>query len=179
MSKTCLDRLPGNVTVGCDIPRNGITDLYLMHVEDVTLGFDQYGNINGITFAADAKSYRIEGYKQNIQVTMTNRALDASNKLDASVMFKVPTEVNGSNANVNMGKSLLANKFYVLVVTGVSGYYMLGDISPLECTGYEYDSNANGKFSTYTLSAPEGSSGNYRRYIIDPTVVNTIKSKAN
>ena len=178
MSNTCLNKLSGNITVDCGIPKNGVQDLYLMHVEDVTLGFDQYGNISGITFAKDAKSYRIEGYKQNIQVTITNRALDASNKLDISIMFKSPTEINGANTNVHMEKSILANKFYVLVVTGVSGYYMVGDISPLECTGYDCDSNANGKLATITLSAPDGSSGNYRRFIISPAVVDTIKSKA-
>lgn len=177
MGKTCLNKLTGNILVSCSIPSNGVKDIYLMHAEDVGLTVDTFDRISAATFAEGAKSYRVEGYKQNIQVTSTVRTMDASNKLDTTVMFKVPTSVNGITENFPFLKSLLTGRFYVLVVTGLSGFYLVGDVSPLECSGLDYDSNASGGFATVTLAAPDGSSGNYMRYVAQP-VVSTIISKS-
>ena len=52
-----------------------------------------------------------------------------------------------------------------------------GCISPLECSNVEYDSNANGKLVTYTLSAPEGSAGN-TRVVTSAAAATTIISKS-
>lgn len=177
MGKTCLNKLPGNILVTCDIPTNGVKDIYLMHAEDVSLTIDTYDRVSVASFAKGAKSYRIEGYKQNIQITSAVRTMDASNKLDMTIMFKVPTSVNGITENFLFLKSLLVGKFYVLVSTGPSGFYVVGDVSPLECSGLDYDSNANGGFATVTLTAPDGSAGNYMRYVAQP-VVSTIISKS-
>lgn len=177
MGKTCLNKLTGNILVSCGIPTNGVKNIYLMHAEDVSLTIDNYDRVSVATFVEGAKSYRIEGYKQNIQVTSAVRTMDASNKLDTTIMFKVPTSVNGITENFPFLKSLLTGKFYVLVSTGPSGFYLVGDISPLECSGLDYDSNANGGLATVTLTAPDGSSGNYMRYVAQP-VVTTIISKS-
>lgn len=177
MGKTCLNKLGGNILVSCSIPTNGVKDIYLMHAEDVSLTTDSYDRVSVAAFAEGSKSYRIEGYKQNIQITSAVRTMDASNKLDVTVMFKVPTSVNGITENFPFLKSLLAGRFYVLVSTGPSGFYLVGDVSPLECSDMDYDSNANGGFATITLTAPDGSSGNYMRYVAQ-SVVSTIISKS-
>lgn len=177
MAKTCLNKLTGNILTSCGIPTNGVKDIYLMHAEDVSLTIDTYDRVSAASFAKGAKSYRIEGYKQNIQITSAVRTMDASNKLDMTIMFKVPTSVNGITENFLFLKSLLVGKFYVLVSTGPSGFYVVGDVSPLECSGLDYDSNANGGFATVTLTAPDGSAGNYMRYVAQP-VVSTIISKS-
>ena len=177
MGKTCLNKLTGGILISCGIPTNGVKDIYLMHAEDVSLTIDTYDRVSVVSFAAGAKSYRIEGYKQNIQVTSAVRTMDASNKLDMTIMFKIPTSVNGITENFPFLKSLLTGKFYVLVATGPSGFYLVGDVSPLECSGMDYDSNANGGFATATLTAPDGSAGNYMRYVAQ-SVVSTIISKS-
>lgn len=177
MTKTCLNKLTGNILTSCGIPTNGVKDIYLMHAEDVSITIDTYGRVSAASFAEGAKSYRIEGYKQNIQVTSAVRTMDASNKLDMTIMFKIPTSVNGITENFPFLKSLLTGNFYVLVSTGPSGFYLVGDVSPLECSGMDYDSNANGGFATVTLTAPDGSAGNYMRYVAQ-SVVSTIISKA-
>lgn len=177
MGKTCLNKLAGNIEVSCSIPRNGIDAIYLMHAEDVSLTVDNFNSVSTANFVTGAKSYKIEGYKQNIQATAAVRNMDASNKLDITVMFKVPTSVGGIIENFPYLQSLLTGRFYVLVVEGPSGFYLTGDISPLECSGMDYDSSANGGLATVTLSAPEGSSGNYMRYVAQ-SVVSTIISKS-
>lgn len=157
MAKGCLDTLSGNILNACDIPVVGIKDIYLVSPEDVTLTFsDSNRQVSAISFASGTRSYRIEGYKQNIQVTAATRALDASQKFDVSVMFKAP--MSSSISRLASG-----GRYYVLVlrnVTSESAYAFWGINSPLECTNVEFDSNANGALATVTMAAPEGSAGN-------------------
>lgn len=173
MSKTCLNRLQGNILVNCTVPAHGISDLYLMHVEDVKLSYSHdTTQISGIEFAEGTRSYRVEGYKQNLQVTAALRSTDASARFDVSVMFK-------ANLSGVYAQSITGGKFYVMLVEpGGSGLNTVwGCISPLECSNIEYDSNANGKLVTYTLSAPEGSAGN-TRVVTSAAVAAKIISKS-
>ena len=158
MSKTCLNKLSGNILVDCGVPAHGILNLYLMHVEDVSFTYTSDSTaISAVTFAAGAKSYKVEGYKQNLQATASLRSTDASGRFDVSVMFKA--KLAGTYA-----QSISAGKFYVMLEEPVTAgsNTVWGCVSPLECSNIEYDSNANGKLVTYTLSAPEGSAGNIR-----------------
>lgn len=173
MSKTCLEKLSGNILVDCALPTHGIPEIYLMHIEDVTFTYLVAGTqISAVTFATGAKSYKVEGYKQNLQVTASLRSTDASGRFDVSIMFK--SKLSGA-----IGRPIMTGKFYVMVVeplsTGVN--IIWGCNTPLECSNVEYDSNANGKFVTYTLTAPEGSAGN-NPIVSYPAVANTIISKS-
>lgn len=138
-----------------------------MHVQDVTLTFFSDGVIRTVAFATGAKAYKVEGYKQNIQVTTAVRAMDASNKMDISVMFKIPSQQTGQSLR------LLGGRFYVMIEANDMYYYFAGSTAPLECSGYDLDLNANGQLATVTLTAPEGSAGNYLQSI-DPAAINTI-----
>lgn len=175
MGKQCLARLSGNITVGCAIPRVGVKNIYLVHAEDVTAMKFSSANtyVSAINFAPDAKTILVEGYKQNIQVTGSLRAMDASVKQDISVVFKLPR----TGSYVLQTRSLITGRFYVLVEEANGEYTFVGAVSPLECSGFDFDSNANAGMITVTLTAPEGSAGNYFTYV-DANVVNTIKSKA-
>ena len=178
MGKYCLYKLLGNIPVTCSIPSNGVKDLYLMHAEDVRLTTDVLnGAIAGVVFSPGARSYRIEGFKQNIQITSAIRTLEASTRLDFSVTFKIPSEESGTMANLRNERAFMNGKFYALVVLNSSAAYFIGNTSPLECSGADYDSNTNGGLSTVTLTAPEGSAGNYRMGIIQEAIA-TIISKS-
>lgn len=167
MGKTCLNRLQGSILTDCTLPTHGIKNIYLMHTQDAALNFSTSGSILTVTFTPGTGSHKVEGYKQNIQVTTAVRAADASNKLDISVMFKVPASM------VAQGIQLLGGRFYVLIETNSMGYYFVGSISPLECSGYDLDLNTNGQLATVTLTAPDGSAGNYLQSV-NPTAINTI-----
>ena len=174
MAKACLSKLSGNITVGCTIPQIGIKNIYLVHADDATLAFSSLGTyVSGITFASGAKSILVEGYKQNIQVTGSIRAMDASVKQDISVVFKMPR----SGSYVTQTRPILTGRFYVLVEEANGEYTFVGTVSPLECSGFDFDSNANAGMITVTLTAPEGSAGNYFTYAV-ADVVAAIKSKA-
>ena len=161
MAKTCLNKIAGGFAQQCTISPVGIKNIYLMNVDDVTFT-TATGNtrIETAVFAGKAKSYLVEGYKQNIQVTASLRALDASAKLDVSVTFKTPHRFMQTYADRN---GLLVGKYFVLVdyVDSASSSVILGYTSPLEVTSFDFDSNAGGGLVTITLGAPEGSAGNY------------------
>lgn len=174
MGKSCLNKLRGNISVNCITPQVGVKNIYLMHAEDVTLTADEFSTtVLTASFASGAVAIRVEGYKQNIQITSAIRTMDASAKLDFSVSFKL---AGRDDAAVSHVRSLLSGKFYVLAEYQDFNYSFIGYASPLECSGMDTDSNANAGFTTVTLTAPEGSAGNYLMGVaVD--AINSIKSK--
>lgn len=174
MGRSCLNKLSGNITVGCTIQSVGVKNIYLMHAEDVTLTGD--GNsavLAAAKFAPNAAVILVEGYKQNIQITSSIRTMDASTKLDFSVSFKM---VGRDTATILRERSLLGGRFYVLAEYSDGTNTFIGFTSPLECSGMDWDSNANAGFTTVTLTAPEGSAGNYLMRASVQTI-DAIKSK--
>lgn len=171
MGKSCLDKFNQSITVGCTIPLVGVKDIYLMHAADVTFTTDIGGNVTAATFASGAAAYKIEGYKQNIQLTTSVLSTDVSVKLAASIMFKMPS------ANTYLMRTILSGRYYVLVVRNSGLPVLVGVQAPLECSGFDYDSNSGAGLATVTLSAPEGSGGNYLTGIIQ-SAIDTIISKA-
>ena len=159
--------------VDCTIAQNGIKNVYLMYPGDVTFSFGTgFNYIDAATFGDGTKSYLVEGYKQNIQLTTSTRALDASTRLDYSLTFKIP--VRSSTWPL---RAFTTGKFYAMVEF-MSGYNILvGATCPLECSAIDGDSNANSGMFTITLTAPEGSAGNYPVEVLSGAK-NTIISKA-
>lgn len=152
MAKNCLNKLSGNILQSCSLTRVGLRGIYLMHTEDVTLASDGLA-VSSISFASGAKSYKVEGYKQNLQYTATLKTTDASARLNTSVTFKMP-------ANGPIMSTLAMGRFYVMVQYADESAGIVGVQCPLECSAMEFDSNANATLVTVTLSDPEGSAGN-------------------
>lgn len=174
MAKSCLNKLTGNITVGCTIPRVGVKNIYLMHAEDVTLKVSGLKDtVLTASFASGAVAILVEGYKQNIQITSAIRTMDVSAKLDFSVSFKL---AGRDIASASRARSILSGKFYVLAEYQDGTYSFIGSLTPLECSGMDSDSNANAGFTTVTLTAPEGSAGNYLM-AVSIEAINQIKSK--
>lgn len=171
MAKTCLNKLSGNILQDCTITPVGIKEIYLMHAEDVTVTFATGGaSIASVVFASGAKSYKVEGYKQNIQYTASLKTTDASARLNTSISFKM--KIAGTNM-----QSLATGRFYVMTmnVDGTSDF--IGANAPLECSAMDFDSNANARLVTVTLSDPEGSAGNHF-YVCYTAIRDSIISKA-
>ena len=172
MARACLNKLSGNFRQECTITQNGIKNIYLMYPEDVTISLDSTkGYVANASFKEAAKSYLVEGYKQNIQLTTTARTTDVSLRLGYSLTFKIP---RGSSLPL---RAFSTGKFYVMVEY-LSGFsILLGRTCPLECSAIESDSNAAGGMFTITLSAPEGSPGDHQ-FEVTPGAKNTIILKS-
>lgn len=173
MGKNCLDKLSGNITVGCTIPQVGVKNIYLMHTEGIALTTDEFlTTVSNASFASGTRVILVEGYKQNIQITSAIRTTDVSAKLDFSVSFKL---AGRDAADVSRVRSLLNGKFYVLAEYQDGTYSFIGFTSSLECSGMDWDSNANAGLMTVTLTAPEGSAGNYSM-AVTAAAVKSIKA---
>lgn len=161
MAKNCLKKLASNILQDCAVSQVGIKDIYLMHVEDVkvVLGTEGY-SVTSVTFASGAKSYKVEGYKQNIQYTASLKTTDTSAKLNTSISFKMRPMRNNL-------QPLAMGRFYVMAIIPDGSGMFMGALSPLECSAMDYDSNANTGLVTVTLSDPEGSAGNHHMSCIN------------
>lgn len=156
MAKNCLNKLASGITVGCTISQVGVKNIYLMHAGDVTFSYEPtQKRISSVEFAEGAKSYKVEGYKQNIQVNGSLKSLDASVTMDASVTFKVRLD----SAATDFVNTITTGKFHVLVMFNSGEQVILGSTVPLECSAADFDSNANATMVTLTLSTPEGAAG--------------------
>lgn len=156
------------------MPQVGVKNIYLIHTDGVTLTESSDANtVLSVAFASGSAAILVEGYKQNIQITSAIRTMDASAKLDISVMFKLVGRDANTNSRVRV---LLHGRFYVLAEYQDGTYSLIGFTSPLECSGVDWDSNANAGLMTVTLAAPEGSAGNYLMNASEGAV-NSIKSK--
>lgn len=174
MGKSCLNKLSGNITVGCTLPQVGVKNIYLMHAEDTNLTLSDTGlSATGITFASGSVAILVEGYKQNIQITGAARTTDVSTRMDINVMFKIPRAVADIPGRI---RTISIGRFYVLAEFADGTATLIGLTSPLECSGMDWDSNANAGLITITLAAPEGSAGNHFTNA-SPGVINSIKSK--
>ena len=155
MGKSCLNKLIDNITVGCTIPQVGVKNIYLMHAEDVTVTIAVGGaSVASAVFASGARSYKVEGYKQNIQYTTSLKTTDASVRLNTSISFKIKPDGLVMQA-------LSTGKFYVMTMDADGTSDFIGANAPLECSAMDFDSNANARLVTVTLSDPEGSAGNH------------------
>lgn len=171
MAKICLNKLSGNILQSCTIAPVGIKEIYLMHAEDVTVAIAVGGaSIASVVFASGAKSYKVEGYKQNIQYTTSLKTTDASARLNTSISFKM--KVAGTDM-----QSLATGRFYVMTVNADGTNDFIGANAPLECSAMDFDSNANARLVTVTLSDPEGSAGN-NFYVCYTAVRDSIISKS-
>lgn len=174
MGKQCLAKLSSNILQDCTITPVGIKEIYLMHIEDVTLTLGSGGYVvSGVSFVGDARSIKVEGYKQNIKMTTSLRSLDASNKLDVSLSFKIHNRLQAP------WRTFLSGRFYALIVYNdrSAANVMAGIPSPLEVTASDFDSNAGAGLVTITLGPPEGSAGCYLTGVLE-SASNTIISKA-
>lgn len=176
MGKSCLNKLSGNFALGCTFAPVGVKNIYLMHSEDVTFTVSSNPlRITNATFVSGAKSYLVEGYKQNIQVNGSLKSLDAIASMDTSVTFKIPRGTNTST--IDFVGTIVTGKFCVLVLYNDGNQVILGSTIPLECSAADFDSNANAGMVTITLASPEGAAGSRMISPVDK-VRDTIISKS-
>lgn len=158
MGKNCLNKFASGIAVGWTVPLVGVKDIYLLNAGDVTLTYSPAGVLSTVIFAGGTKSYKVEGYRQNIQVTASLKTTDASARVDQSVTFRVPYGT-GQNTS-SFINSVASGTFLVFVDFNNGDFTMLGGTVPLECSSVDFDSNANARMVTITLASPEGSAGN-------------------
>lgn len=177
MGKTCLNKLSQSLLMDCTIPQHGISELLLVYADDVeSKSYDVADdtNLTGVTLKSGAFSYLVEGYKASIQAVEAIQQTDYSNAMKQTVTFRVFDKQKAGAIH----KALLLGKFVVFAkMNDVGQYRAYGAKSPLELTGIDGDTNANGGYSLVTLSTQEGAQGDYST-TVTKSVYDLIKGKA-
>lgn len=155
----CLNKLNKAILVDCDGGATGVAEMLLINFADIATK-SIAGGIATITLASGAKAVLVESNKKGVNATEEIKENDnAPTALTQAVTFTLyQGGVNGT-AIVNQ---ILNGTFLALVKTKAGRIRAYGYNYGLSATAISEDLNANGGFTTITVSTPESVIGEAR-----------------
>lgn len=170
----CLNKLNKAILVDCDGGAAGISEMLLINFADIATKSVADG-IATVTLAAGAKAVLVESNKKGVNATEEIKTNDnAPTALTQAVTFTLyQGDVNGTQI-VNQ---ILNGMFLALVKTKAGRIRVYGINYGLNPTSISEDLNANGGFTTITLSTSENVIGETRLSFAD-TSYNTLRAAA-
>lgn len=155
----CLNKLSKAILVDCDGGATGIAEMLLINFADIATK----GVTNGvatITLAASAKAVLVESNKKGVNATEEIKTNDnAPTALTQAVTF---TLYQGNSNGTLIVNQILNGTFLALVKTKAGRTRVYGYNYGLIVTAISEDLNANGGFTTITLSTSENVIGEAR-----------------
>lgn len=170
----CLNKLNKAILVDCDGGATGVAEMLLVNFADIATK-SVAGGIATITLAASTKAVLVESNKKGVNATEEIKQNDnAPTALTQAVTFTLyQGDINGSII-VNQ---ILNGKFIALVKTKAGRIRAYGFNYGLSATAISEDLNANGGFTTITLSTSENVIGETRLSYTDAGY-NTLRAAA-
>lgn len=170
----CLNKLNKAILVDCNGGATGVAEMLLINFADIS-SKSVAGGIATITLAASAKAVLVESNKKGVNATEEIKENDnAPTALTQAVTFTLyQGDVNGTLI-VNQ---ILNGTFLALVKTKAGRIRVYGCNYGLSATAISEDLNANGGFTTITLSTPENVIGETRLSFADASY-NTLRAAA-
>lgn len=155
----CLNKLTKAILVDCDGGATGVAEMLLINFADIA-SKSVAGGIATITLAGGAKAVLVESNKKGVNATEEVKQNDnAPTALTQAVTFTLyQGDVNGALI-VNQ---ILNGTFLALVKTKAGKFRAYGYNYGLSATAISEDLNANGGFTTITLSTSENVIGEMR-----------------
>lgn len=170
----CLNKLNKAILVDCDGGAAGVAEMLLINFADIA-SKSVVGGTALVTLATDAKAVLVESNKKGVNATEEIKQNDnAPTALTQAVTFTLyQANVNGTQI-VNQ---ILNGTFLALVraKTGITRVY--GYNYGLSATAISQDLNANGGFTTITLSTSENVIGEARVNFANASY-NTLRAAA-
>lgn len=170
----CLNKLNKAILVDCDGGATGVAEMLLINFADIATKSVAYG-IGTITLASGAKAVLVESNKKGVNATEEIKENDnAPTALTQAVTFTLyQTNSNGTRI-VNQ---ILNGTFLALVKTKAGKTRAYGFNYGLSMSAFSEDLNANGGFTTITLSTSENVIGEARVSFADDSY-NTLRAAA-
>lgn len=155
----CLNKLNKAILVDCDGGATGVAEMLLINFADISSKSVADGTAI-ITLAASTKAVLVESNKKGVNATEEIKENDnAPTALTQAVTFTLyQSDANGTQI-VNQ---ILNGTFLALVKTKAGRIRAYGYNYGLSATAISEDLNANGGFTTITLSTPENVIGETR-----------------
>lgn len=170
----CLSRLNKAILVDCDGGATGIAEMLLINFADIaTKGVTD--GIATITLASRAKAVLVESNKKGVNATEELKQNDnAPTALTQAVTF---TLYQGNANGTLIVNQILNGTFLALVKTKAGRHRVYGFNYGLSMSAFSEDLNANGGFTTITLSTSENVIGEARVSFADADY-NTLRAAA-
>lgn len=170
----CLNKLNKAILVDCDGGATGVAEMLLINFSDVSFKSVSNGVAN-VDLVSRAKAVLVESNKKGVNATEEIKENDnAPTALTQAVTFTLyQGDVNGTLI-VNQ---ILNGTFLALVKTKAGRIRAYGYNYGLGATAISEDLNANGGFTTITLSTPENVIGEARLSFADASY-NTLRAAA-
>lgn len=170
----CLNKLNKAILVDCDGGATGVAEMLLINFADIA-SKSVVGGTALITLASSAKAVLVESNKKGVNATEEIKTNDnAPTALTQAVTFTL------YQANVNgtlIVNQILNGTFLALVRTKAGITRVYGYNYGLSATAISQDLNANGGFTTITLSTPENVIGEARVNFANASY-NTLRAAA-
>ena len=170
----CLNKLNKAILVDCDGGAAGVSEMLLINFADIASKSVAGGNAT-IALASGSKAVLVESNKKGVNATEEIKTNDnAPTALTQAVTFTLyQGDANGSII-VNQ---ILNGTFLALVKTKAGRIRAYGYNYGLSATAISEDLNANGGFTTITLSTPENVIGETRLSFADASYI-TLRAAA-
>lgn len=170
----CLNRLNKAILVDCDGGATGVAEMLLINFTDIATKSVLAG-VATITLAASTKAVLVESNKKGVNATEEIKTNDnAPTALTQAVTF---TLYQGNADGSIIVKQILNGTFLAIVKTKSGGLRVYGYNYGLNATAISEDLNANGGFTTITLSTSENVIGETRLNFADASY-NTLRAAA-
>lgn len=155
----CLNKLNKAILVDCDGGATGVAEMLLINFADIaTKGIEN--GVSSITLAAGAKAVLVESNKKGVNATEELKQNDnAPTALTQAVTF---TLYQGNQNGTLIANQILNGTFLALVKSKAGRVRAYGLNYGLTMSAFTEDMNANGGFTTITLSTPENVIGEMR-----------------
>lgn len=162
------------ILVDCDGGATGVAEMLLINFADIaTKGVTD--GIATITLASGAKAVLVESNKKGVNATEELKQNDnAPTALTQAVTF---TLYQGNANGTQIVNQILNGTFLALVKTKAGRTRVYGINYGLTLSALTEDMNANGGFTTITLSTPENVIGEMRVSFADASY-NTLRAAA-
>lgn len=155
----CLNKLNKAILVDCDGGAAGVAEMLLINFADIA-SKSVVGGTATITLAASAKAVLVESNKKGVNATEEIKTNDnAPTALTQAVTF---TLYQGNVNGTLIVNQILNGTFLTLVKTKAGRIRVYGYNYGLSATAISEDLNANGGFTTITLSTSENVIGETR-----------------
>lgn len=155
----CLNKLNKAILVDCDGGAAGVAEMLLINFADIASKSVAYG-IATITLAASATAVLVESNRKGVNATEEIKQND--NAPTALTQTVTLTIYQGDRNGALIVNQILNGTFLALVKTRNGVHRVYGYNYGLVATAVSQDLNANGGYTTITLSTPENVMGESR-----------------
>ena len=171
----CISNLNRAILVDCDAGATGIEELLLINYSEIASKDLAVGQAT-LTLSSGGKAILVESNKKGVNASSEARVNDnAPAALADSVTFTIYGKDQNSADIVNR---ILNGRFVAVAKMKEKNIYRVyGLVYGLNMSAYAEEANANGGFTTITLSTPENVIGEQRAHF-DPTTYTTLRNDA-